>query len=130
MKTTVNDGYIGFLKITDSESFGPRKNRSKVEIQIHAPRKDKSGREIVKLIGKYMREAGIDAAVFASSVVNINNVKNVVMKVVVHMDHRLCTPQSLNVLLRKFRKILRDAKIWEKPILGTVSKNNLRQKFA
>lgn len=130
MNTSASDGYIGFLKITDNESFGPKKAGSKVEIQIQAPRKDKSTREIVALIGKCVREAGIDAAIFSSMVVQINNVKNVVMKVMVQMKHNHCTPKILNDLLRKFAKILRDVEILAKPILGTVSKKNLGPKFA
>lgn len=130
MNATANDGYIVFLKITDSELYRSKKACSKVEIQIQAPRKDKSAREIVKLIGKCVREARIEAAIFSSTVVQIRNVKNVVMKVMVQMSHNHYTPKILNDLLRKFAKILRKAKILEKPILGTVSINNLRPKFA
>jgi len=130
MTTTANDGYIGILKITDRESLGSKKACLKVKIQIQAPRRNKSAREIVVLIGKCAREAGIDATIFTSMVVQINNVKNVVMKVMVQMKHNYCTPKILNDLLRKFAKILRDAEILAKPILGTVSKNNLRPKFA
>lgn len=130
MNTTVNDGYIGLLKITDNSSPGLKKVRSMVEIQIHAPSGNKSAREIVELIGKYIREAGIEATIFSSMVVQIKNVKNVVMKVKVHLSHNDYTPKILNDLLRKFAKILRNAKILEKPILSTVSKNNLRPNFA
>lgn len=114
-----SDGYIGFLEIAAG-----KKTKPQAKIQIQVPGHNKSAREIVELIGRRVREAGINAVIFSSTVVQIDNVKNVVLKIMVQMRHNHYTAKTLNDLLRKFARILRDAEILNSPILSPVTKNN------
>ena len=126
-RNTIADGYVGILsairgghrRSVVSDKF------AQIIVQIQVTATGVTMSEVVEIIRTRLRKEKINATVFSSLTVVIDNVKSIVIKVVINMDHRLCTILRLNNLLRTFGRFLRDTKLMQRAILGTVSRNNL-----